>query len=440
MENYNLNSIKVEYKGQEVGKLVWNDDLKTAQFAYYDSFIKTGIELSPYLMPLSKEIYSFQHLSKKTFKSLPPMFSDSLPDAFGSKIMNEWIKGIGLKTSDFNVLFRLSYVGKRGAGALEYLPIAKEFELPEKVNFDEVLKIVKRINLEKENVRVPVDTEDTNALNFLYGFGGSPGGARPKMVIALDREKREMFMGDMPPKTGMEYYLIKMSNDINVGSGDSPHYGKVEYAYYKMARDCGIDISDSFLWDGRHFYTKRFDRDNLGSKYHYQTFNSFFGIDFEEVREYSYEKFFKHLNELGLPQQDINEFYRRMCFNVISMNRDDHTKNHSLILNDDNKWRLAKAYDLCFSYEPNHAWVGEQCLSVNGKTDNIGIGDLLEVGERFAVKDPNLIIEKTMDVVADFTRYAQEAGVPNFLYEKMMGVILSQDVYNSNNQNQKFKI
>lgn len=429
MENYNLNNIKVEYKGQGVGELVWNSELKTAQFAYFDSFIQSGVELSPYLMPLSEEIYSFPHLSKKTFKGLPPMFSDSLPDAFGNKLMNDWMKSRNLQTADFNVLFRLSYTGNRGAGALEYLPISKGFELPDKVDFNEILKIVRRINHEKENIRVPIQTENSHALNMLYGFGGSIGGARPKMFIALDRDHLEMYAGDTHPRPGVDYYIIKMSKDPDIESGDSSQYGKVEFAYYKMAKACGIQMSDSFLWDDRHFCTKRFDRDSQGNKFHYQTFNSFFGVDFEEVREYSYEMFFGHMKDLKLPQQDLTEFYRRMCFNVIAMNRDDHTKNHSLILKDDKQWRLANAYDLCFSYEPNHVWVGEQSLSVNRKTENIEVADLKEVGERFAIKDPHLIIEKTMDVVADFQMYAQSVDVPKGMYEKIHHIIQDQVIF-----------
>lgn len=422
----------VKYKDHFVGLLTSNEMSKIIEFNYDADFIKTGIELSPAIMPLSNKTYLFDGLDSDVFKKLPPMFSDSLPDRFGNILFQKEMERRNIHPQDMNVLFRLGYLGKRGVGALEYFPEFSQNTPSQIIDLVEIQKLIKQIYEEKFAKVINYSKENNEALNYLMNFGASIGGARPKMFIGLDEAKGKMVSGDSEPTPGMNYYLIKLN--FNSDNSDTNQYGKIEYGYYQMVRDCGIDMMHSNLWNNEHFYTQRFDRDEQGNKWHYQTFNSLFGLSFNEMFSYSYEQFFKELSKLNVPQQDLDQLYRRMCFNVILVNRDDHLKNFAMILKN-NEWRLSPAYDMCYSYDPLNKWVSEQTLSVNGKRTEITERDLVAVGIKHSIKNAKQIVQQVQEVASKFKNYMNDLDVPKHKVKEMIEVISSQSVFDKSKNN-----
>jgi serine/threonine-protein kinase HipA len=417
----NLESIDIFYHGHFVGRL--SDPYLAGRplFAYSDSFIDTGIELSPFLMPLSKKLYEFPKLSVKTFRKLPPLCCDSFPDSFGSKLYNRFLNAKGIKSA--NHLFYLSYLGNRGAGALEYRPAVENTNGQrnnDPVDFGYYAELIQFIQENKYSLNISV--EDREGIIDLSKLGGSAGGARPKIYVASNNQdlpKRNLVAGDITYSGDYTYSILKIS-DPKIRDAEED-YGKMEYVYYRMARDCGIPMMESELIDGKHFSTKRFDRDNQGNKFHYQTFNSLFGLAFDdESLNIGYEHFLKALKRFNLPQEDITQLYKQMCFNVIALNRDDHTKNFSLIMNEDNKWRLAPAYDLCYCENPYHT------TTINGKDDEISAQDLLDIGRDFMVKGYDDIIGQIKEVVSNFRNYTKDLD-----FRKQNSIVdgIEQDIF-----------
>lgn len=426
MQQLKQENLIVQYQGEPIGVLSWDKNRNITEFIYDEDFIQKGIQLSPVLMPLANKIYQFGQMSKEVFKGLPPMVSDSLPDSFGNILMLNYLEKNNIGPGDINSLFHLSYIGQRGVGALEFLPAKDLGEGEHIINLEEIQKLVKEIFDKKHGKSIPYTLDTEEALDYLMNFGASVGGARPKMFIALDKNKSEMRAGDAPPQEGLEYYLIKINN--KTGNSNNSQFGKVEFAYYQMAKELGIQMSDSFLWNNEHFCTKRFDRDNKGNKFHYQTFNSMFGATFTELFSFSYEQFFEGMKDLKVPHQDLEQFYKQMCFNVILMNRDDHTKNFSMLFKD-NHWRYAPAYDLCFSYAPDNVWVRENALSINGKRRDIEFNDLVAVGENYFIKNPKQIIEHTMDVASRFQEFTNALDLPKKMTAPMYDLIHQQTIF-----------
>ncbi|MFN9322131.1 MAG: type II toxin-antitoxin system HipA family toxin [Chitinophagales bacterium] len=421
-----LENLIVKYHGEPIGVLNWDKNRDIIEFVYDEDFIQSGVQLSPVLMPLANKIYQYSDLNKDVFKGLPPMVSDSLPDSFGNILMLNYLEKNRIAPSEINSLFRLSYIGQRGVGALEFEPARELGDGRHTINLEEIQKLVKEIfdKKQRKSISYTLDTEE--ALDYLMNFGASVGGARPKIFIALDQNKSEMQAGDAPPQVGMEYYLIKINN--KTGNSNNNQFGKIEFAYYQMAKEVGIQMCDSFLWNNEHFCTRRFDRDNQGNKYHYQTFNSMFGATFTDLFSFSYEQFFEEMKSLKVPQQDLEQFYKQMCFNVILMNRDDHTKNFSMLFKD-NQWRYAPAYDLCFSYAPDNIWVRENALSINGKRRDIERADLIAVGDNYFIKNPKQIIDHTLEVASRFQEYTKALDIPKKMTAPMNDLIQKQAVF-----------
>jgi serine/threonine-protein kinase HipA len=430
-----MDRIIVKYKEENVGLLTWDNKRDAAIFDYTDSWISKGIELSPVLMKLSKKSFSFPDLGKETFKGLPPLISDSLPDKFGSRLMQHYLNVKKIDEQTLSKLFRLTYVANRGPGALEYIPSAEQFQMPDEIKIEELQKLVKDIYSIKSLTELHYNEESLSQFDLLMNLGGSVGGARPKLFIGIDEVNKIMVPGDLPPREGMKYHLIKINTSIDGEQSDNLMYGRLEYAYHLMAKDCKIDMMDCHLWKDTHFYTERFDRDSQGNKHHYQTFNSFFGADFHNVGKYRYEDFMSAMVKLSLPQKDMEQMFRRMCFNVLSFNKDDHTKNFSLIMKEDNKWRLAPAYDLCYSYDPRSPWVSKHNLTINFKSEEIEKEDLLTVADKFSIKDPEGIIENIKEVVSNFLSYTDKLDLPRRFTQPMMDEIYNQPLFNENSKN-----
>jgi serine/threonine-protein kinase HipA len=394
--------MEVFFQEQTVGFIFHNIQERAYQFIYDNAFIQSGIELSPFVMPLHERPYEFPQLAKDIYRGLPPLFCDSFPDSFGSKVYHEFLKHSDIPRH-LDPFFYLTYLGQRGAGALSYSPQKLFNQDYEKLDIHKLALMAQKVTDHKQNKVLSLENKDRKDLEILAQLGASTGGARPKVLIAREANNPHIYAGDIIHHQPMSYELLKLS--FEKVSQSEIDYGKMEYAYYLMARDLGINISKSYLYEDKHFCTQRFDRDENGNRFHYQTFNSFFGLNYKDKNSgIGYENFFRALTKLKLPPADLRQFYKQMCFNVIAMNRDDHLKNFALILKD-NQWRLAPAYDLVYCSEPG------QMLHVNGKYMGIQRKDLETLGENYFIKDYDLIIDNTLKVVSQFKDYCQAADL-----------------------------
>lgn len=407
--------IDVNMWGKLIGKLQWNSDLESAVFDYVPQFRNSGIEIAPIMMPLnSAGPYYFNENKGECFKALPGLIADSLPDKFGSMLVDEWYqanKYHGTPTP----LDRLCYVGKRGMGALEFAPAEpiETEETSEKIYVNKLTELAKQVLNDREFFRANINNSDGNAREILK-IGTSAGGAKPKAIIAYNENTREVRSGQINAPEGYTYWLLKFDGVAeNSKIKENPiGIGAIEYAYYLMAKESGINISESRLLEDReyrHFMTKRFDRKDNGEKIHIQTLAAI--AHYDRDLPHSYEQAFSVMRALNLSIDEQKEFYRRMVFNVVSRNHDDHTKNHSFMMDKTGKWSLAPAYDLCYSYSTSSKWISTHQMSINGKRENFSKDDIYDMGIKMEIPEHKEILEKVTDVVASWRTFANKAGV-----------------------------
>jgi len=414
--------VDVKLWGVSVGAAYWEQKTKSASFEYYPNFIKKGLEVSPISMPLSSNIYSFPELNFKTFKGLPGLLADSLPDKFGNDLINRWLAMQGRESDSYSPIERLLYLGKRSMGALE-------FEKAEKIGFNrtstiEIDSLVKAasIALDGKNKLNTNLNDEEKALLEIIKVGTSAGGARAKAVIAFNDTTKEVRSGQSGAPKGFEHWLLKLDGVTNTVLGDPQHFGRIEYAYYKMAIQCGIEMTECRLLEENnraHFMTKRFDRVGEKEKIHMQTLCGLAHYDFNIPGAYSYEQLFMIMRQLRLPYKDAEQVYRRMVFNIVARNQDDHTKNFSFLMDKEGIWRLAPAYDIAYSYNPSGEYTFRHQMSVNGKTDNFIKQDLLAVASSMHIKKPEAIIEEIIDSVANWSKQAADVNIPSSIIESI---------------------
>jgi serine/threonine-protein kinase HipA len=413
---------EIKIWGEYVGALRWDEHKKLAFFQYAPRFLSKGWDLSPLQMPISRgsAIHCFPELrmSKQsnddTFKGLPGLLADSLPDKYGHSLINSWLAQQGRAANSMNPVEKLCFIGHRGMGALEFEPAQvkgglKSFGL----EVSSLVEIAKKIKDERSAFKSDLNTEEHEDLKDLFKVGTSAGGARPKAIIAYNEKTLEVRSGQAQVPKGFEHWLIKLDGVSSEQFGESSHWGRVEYAYYLMALDCGIKMSKSRLLEenGRaHFMTKRFDREG-NTKHHIQTLCGLQHYDYNEMYSFGYEQVFQTMRQLRLSYPEAEQMFRRMVFNVLATNYDDHTKNFSFLLKKDQKWELAPAYDLCFSFDPSNHWVSQQTLSVNSKRLSINETDLLKVGKENSIKKAAQIIAEVNSVVLNWPKYAEKASV-----------------------------
>ena len=391
------------------------DEKGYVNFEYTKEFQNSNIQLSPIMMPLSNRVYSFPELMSQSFKGVPGLIYDSLPDKFGNAVIDNWLAKHGRLPESFNAIERLCYVGRRGMGALEYKPCLFE-DYDENIEIDNLVELANQVLRNREDVEIKSDNDD--AINQLFMVGSSAGGARAKATVAWNKEKNIFRSGQIDAGEGYEYYLLKfdgVSDNGDHGLIDPKGYQKIEYAYYLMAKDAGIDIMDSMLLEehGRsHFITKRFDRIN-NQKIHMQTFGAMCHIDYNVPRLASYEMLALRSRELGIEQKQIEELYRRMVFNVLGYNNDDHVKNFTFLMDKNGTWKLSPAYDLTFSYKPDSLWLSEHQMTINGKSRNINQSDLLATAKimRLSSRKALRIINEVKNVLSAWIDYANKANV-----------------------------
>ncbi|MCG8485972.1 MAG: type II toxin-antitoxin system HipA family toxin [Chromatiales bacterium] len=412
---------QVKLWGKLVGALAFDERNGLGTFEYTKGWRDTGIQISPLHLPLSDRKYQFPELNRATYKGLPAAFADSLPDDFGNAVIDAWLARQGRDPGSFSAVERLQYMGQRGMGALEYFP--ESSDRPRKageLDLESLAEMAQKVIDGRTNLQLEADT---NGLETLFQVGTSAGGARAKAVVAVDKARRRIRSGQVDLEDGYEHYLLKFdgiveSNRSQQTFGDPQGYGRMEYAYYLMARAVDIDISHCELLqegDRAHFLTRRFDRDG-NRKLHYQSLCAMDHADYKQPGHYSYEALFGVLRSLRFDRKAALELYRRMVFNIVARNQDDHAKNFGFLMQQDGSWTLAPAFDLAYSYRADSKWVNSHQLTLNGKRDEFIQADLLQPAERFR-PEAKRIIQQVIDTVADWPSFADQAGVPKKLSE-----------------------
>ena len=388
-----------------------------ASFEYDTDFLNSGIEVSPLRMPLAKNIYEFPALTGEPFYGMPGLVADSLPDKFGNAVIEQWLMSLGKSLSDFTAIDRLCYTGKRGMGALEYVPASADIkDIDENINVQEIVKFASDVLADREGISLKA--EDNLTYSQLVQVGSSAGGARAKAIIAWNEETNEVRSGQAQLGTGYDYWLMKFDNVTKNGDHgleDKPEYTLIEYAYYLMAKKAGVTMNECRLYEsagGHHFMTKRFDREN-GRKLHMQSLGALAHISYQEPGICGYELAAMYMKEVGISYKEIEQFYRRMVFNCLAVNQDDHVKNISFLMDRNGKWSLSPAYDITFSYNPANKWLRAHQMTVNGKTTGIELSDLLEAGSKMGIKERRCkdIIREVLTSVKEFPVYAEQVGI-----------------------------
>lgn len=411
--------VDVKLWGRIVGSLVWDVASDMAFFEYDSNFRRNGLELAPLTMPLSMGNRPFSFPTNRTncFKGLPGLIADALPDKFGNQIITEWFTRQGLPINEITPLERLCYVGQRAMGALEFEPNKASALLNEstEIYIDELTKLAEDIFTKRETFQERMYQEDKTILDILR-VGTSAGGAKPKAIIAYNEQTNEVRSGQVKAPKGFGYWLLKFDGVTYSEHGsimENPKgIGNVEYAYYQMAKACGIEMAECRLLDegdNYHFMTRRFDRTNDGEKIHMQTVAGLAHLDRDQ--RHSYEEIFGIIRRMSLPMEASIQFFRRMVFNVMARNHDDHTKNFSFLMDQNGHWMLAPAYDLCYSYKPGGRWTGQHQLSLNGKQDAFTRQDIIDVGEKMGIRLCQEIIDEVADTISQWRHYAQQCGV-----------------------------
>jgi serine/threonine-protein kinase HipA len=380
-------------------------------------FLSHGINVAPIMMPLSSRVYEFPELVKSSFRGVPGLMADSLPDNFGNAVINQWLASQGRTSDSFNVVERLCYTGKRGMGALEYEPVMnKNTELDERISLQRISDFASAILEEKMDAVLSAESDVT--YTQLLQLGTSAGGARAKAVVAYNEKSGEIRSGQVDLDKDYDYWIVKFDGVSKNGDHnlqDVPEYTLIEYAYYKMALQAGITMNECRIiseGERNHFMTKRFDRVN-GDKLHMQSLGAILHIDYNEPGLCSYEMAALTARQLGLPSSDIEQLYRRMVFNVLAVNQDDHVKNISFLMNREGVWSLSPAYDVTFSSNPQNKWLKAHQMTINGKMSHISLEDLIACGEKMDMKAPKCkkIIHNVATVVKQWQDIASAAGI-----------------------------
>ena len=359
--------------------------------------------------------FSFRTLASETFHGLPGLLADSLPDAFGNSIIDAWLARQGRTAGSFSPIERLCYTGSRAMGALAFRPVMQG-ALAESVSVElaELVRLAQEITAERGSLSGDVGDHATDALLDLIRVGTSAGGGRPKAVIAINPETQEVRSGQVTAPAGFEHWLLKFDGVNDHQLGAPAGCGRIEYAYYLMATACGIDMMLCQLHEenGRaHFITRRFDRPGGDRKHHLQSLCAMAHFDFNEPNQWSYEQAFQVMRELRLPYGDAEKQFRRMVFNVMARNQDDHTKNIAYVMEESGIWRLSPAYDLTYANNPDGAWTSQHQMSVNGKRQDITQADFMAVAGEMNIRTAKSVIEEVADGVADWLVFADQAGV-----------------------------
>lgn len=387
--------------GQEVGRLSWHEKRNTSFFVYNPEFLKGGLDIAPLVasIRLPQSTRAIYGETERIYQKLPSFIADSLPDAWGNQLFEQWRRESKISERDVTPLEKLAFIGRRGMGALEFVPEIDRGAASEQIDIKALADMAERIVAERENVRIAPD--ELLTIQSLISVGTSAGGRQPKGIIAINRETGEIRSGQVEHETGYDYYIMKFGDRARSTA-------ELEQAYYEMATEAGISMMESRLMevDGtRHFLTKRFDRDETG-KLHTQTLAAMM------PEADSYEKLLMVCRKLGLPEVDCQEVFRRMVFNILGNNTDDHNKNFTFVMNREVKWRLSPAYDMTYIFDiggflPNR----DHCLMVAGKYRDVTLEDVVSFAKENGIRTPMDIVRNVALAMTHFRTLAEKNGV-----------------------------
>jgi len=407
--------------GTDIGYVTLNADRQIADFEYDRDFLRSGIEVSPLRMPLASRIYQFPELSLKSFRGLPGLLADSLPDKFGNAIIDTWLATNGRTPESFNAVERLCYIGTRGMGALEFKPETRRGRPnSSKIHVAQLVELASEILTHRSSLlTVFAHRKDEQAVREILRVGTSAGGARAKALIAWNPATNEVRSGQVTAPVGFEYWLMKFDgvrNNRDKELADPEGYGAIEVAYHKMAKDAGISMMPCRLFEEngrRHFMTKRFDRTDDGVKLHMLSLAALAHYDFNMAGAYGYEQAIMVMEELGLRRAEIEQQFRRMVFNIVARNQDDHVKNIAFLMDRKGQWSLSPAFDVIYSFNASGDWTSTHQMTLNGKRDGFALHDFEACGKLARLKQgqAKAIIGEIQTVVSQWRNYADEAGV-----------------------------
>lgn len=427
-----MNTAYINLWNKRVGAVLWDSDRRVASFEYDRNFSIYGWDIAPIKMPLEQtgEIFTFPELAGNiTFKGLPGLLADILPDKYGNTLINTWLARNGRSADSMNPVEMLCFVGNRGMGALEFEPVnPKSSNSSTKLEISGLIEIAGDILNNRQNFNADLSGDKEKALLDIIKIGTSAGGARAKALIAYNHQTKEVRSGQSDAPKGFTHWLIKFDGVHDSQFGETYGYGRVEMAYYLMAKDCEIEMTECRLLeeDGRaHFMTRRFDRVPGMGKIHVQSWCAMAHVDFNEVGVHSYEGLFQTMRALLLPYPQAEQLFRRMVFNVIARNCDDHTKNFSFLMDKHGQWKLAPAFDVCHAYRPGSIWVSKQSLTVNGKRENFTRDDLLNVAKQMNIKKANSIISEIQQTINQWPVYADRVNVKDDLKKEIHKTLLN---------------
>ena len=368
---------KVQLWGRTIGAVSLEEGRNVAAFEYDSQFARSGIQLSPLVMPLSGQVHQFPELPRNTFHGLPGLLADSLPDKFGNALIDAWLATQGRSPESFSAVERLCYTGTRGMGALEFAPVlGPKQRKASKLEVDALVRLAGEVLTHRGQLQGHLHAAGkAKALRDILTVGTSAGGARAKAVIAWNPQTHEVRTGQIAAGDGFEYWLLKfdgVDGNRDKERDDPKGYGAVEFAYHRMAEAAGITMSECRLLEEngrRHFMTRRFDRLADGQKLHLQSLCALAHFDFNQAGAYGYEQALLAIRRLQLPMAAVEEQFRRMVFNVVARNQDDHVKNIAFLMNPLGEWSLAPAFDVTYSFNPAGAWTGTHQMTLNGKRD-----------------------------------------------------------------------
>ncbi|MCF8128417.1 MAG: type II toxin-antitoxin system HipA family toxin [Deltaproteobacteria bacterium] len=417
------NDARVLLWGSLIGAVTWLEDREIGIFQYSPDFLASGIELAPISMPLAEFPYEFPALARNTFKGLPGLLADSLPDKYGNAVIDAWLASQGRTAASFHPVERLCYVGSRGMGALEFEPATLGPPGSKRaVEVASLVNLANRILDERSSLGGAFSgDDDREAINDILRVGTSAGGARAKAILAWNPKTNEFRSGQVDAGAGFEHWLMKFDG---VSSTNDPEiatpmgYGRIEYAYHLMALESGIEMTNCRLHHegGRsHFMTQRFDRTARGRKLHMQSFGALAHFDYRQPASYSYEQAIQVIQRLGLPRKDAEQQVLRACFNVVGRNCDDHVKNIAFLMNRRGEWSLSPAFDISYAWNPAGEWTSKHQMSINGKREEFTRADLLSLAGTAGIKKPraNQLLDRVIEVVRRWPLFAVNAGVPD---------------------------
>lgn len=420
---------QVRLWGRAIGAVSLEENARAAAFQYDPAFLASGIELSPITMPLSRQIYQFPSLPEISFHGLPGLLADSLPDKFGNALIDAWLATQGRRPEDFNAVERLCYIGVRGMGALEFAPaMGPPLRRSAKIQVEELVKLASEVLKHRASLQVSfAPGRRHEGLQEMLRVGTSAGGARAKAIVAWNRNTNEVRSGQVKAPAGFDYWLLKFDGvaaNKDKELEDPKGYTVIEYAYALMAADAGIDMSESRLLEEggrRHFMTRRFDRLSDGGKLHMQSLAALAHFDFNSAGAYSYEQAFDTIKRLELPMSAREQQFRRMIFNVVARNQDDHVKNIAFLMDKAGTWSLSPAFDVTYAYNPAGLWTSRHQMTINAKTDGFIREDFKAVAQTAGLKRgrSEAILTEVMSTVKQWPRYAATAGVSAAQREKI---------------------